>query len=165
MSRHDPVSSSSVSAGRLHALLAALQIGNRRENQPAERQHRSLGVLRIGDRMRGEPRLHGGRAVDVGRRRVDVGDRSFERIVLRRKGHPPRLVQIAARKRCQPFQHQVVDDREGIGGLEPVDERDRVAEHVANPLDVMGGRQAQVHPFDARVVTLSRPQHEPVPTE
>ena len=56
--------------------------------------------------------------------------------------------------------------RQRVGGLEPVHQRDGVAEDITDPLQlVRAGSIRSVHPLDAQVVAFARPQHQPVPVE
>ncbi len=126
-----------------------------------------LGIVVWGVKkmMLSEKIVDGRGVVAVGRRPIGRGDCGFQRIVDDRKG-----VDGSRRRRFTPHvrravEQHIVPDREFIGGFEKIDERNRVAEDIAGPDEIVVGRDVEFQGLHSHVVAFARAQHQSMTAE
>ena len=71
--------------------------------------------------------------------------------------HEPRLVEAPLGERLRAFDGDVAHDLEPRGGCREVDERQRIAVHVAHPSDLVRGLDLERHFHDPQIVAFARP--------
>ncbi len=154
-------------AGRLGSLFGATVIGDGLEEKLVEMIEERFGIAVVG----GEETVPAKEILDeigiltIRGGAIGGGDSGFERVVHNGKGDGDSGRRSLSGEARMPKELNVGLDREGIGGLEEIDERDGVAENIAGPGDVVFWGDAKLELFDTQIVAFTRTDEEAVLTE